>query len=420
MIRFSFERAMGVLLLVLTVILSLMMIHSPGTSDVPLFLNWMEVVYQNGLVSGYSKVMSGLRADYPPLSYAILYMARAFGNAVGLSPLMSFKVTILTFQLVSAGIILLLSGSYWIAAAFNACLLLSGVGLGYMDVLVAPSLIAAFWAVRLKRNVLGAGLFLIACLTKWQPLIVTPFIAVYLFEISDLRSFRYAVGTRLFWHLVILTAVTIVLLSLLFGLDPARSLWHGMNHPFLSGNALNLPWVEGSFYDLFFSSSSIQSELTYSMPPPIYLLPAKIIFSIIFVLIIVRATYTEKTLTYCLLFSIVGFVTYVIWNAGVHENHLFIAVILAYMLMLHERTPEHRVIVTILAAMFNVNLFVFYGVTGTELQSRVVGIDLSIILAMLYVVAWLFLVVYAWGAPQQRKESERGESEIDSSVMVSN
>jgi hypothetical protein len=38
MIRFSFERAMGVLLLVLTVILSLMMIHSPGTSDVPLFL----------------------------------------------------------------------------------------------------------------------------------------------------------------------------------------------------------------------------------------------------------------------------------------------------------------------------------------------------------------------------------------------
>jgi surface polysaccharide O-acyltransferase-like enzyme len=90
------------------------------------------------------------------------------------------------------------------------------------------------------------------------------------------------------------------------------------------------------------------------------------------------------------------------------------------MLMLHERTPEHGVIVTILAAMFNVNLFVFYGVTGTELQSRVVGIDLSTILAMLYVVAWLFLVVYAWGAPQQRKESERGESEIDSSVMVSN
>jgi uncharacterized membrane protein YecN with MAPEG domain len=72
----------------------------------------------------------------------------------------------------------------------------------------------------------------------------------------------------------------------------------------------------------------------------------------------------------------------------VHENHLFVAVILVYMLMLHERTGEHWAIVTILAVMFNVNLFVFYGVTGTELQSRVVGVELSVVLAMLYAVAW--------------------------------
>ena len=48
MTSFSFERAVGVLLLVLTVILSLMMVHSPGTVDVSTFLNWTEVVYQNG------------------------------------------------------------------------------------------------------------------------------------------------------------------------------------------------------------------------------------------------------------------------------------------------------------------------------------------------------------------------------------
>jgi hypothetical protein len=74
MTRFSFERAMGVLLLALTVILSLMMIHSPGTGDVPLFLNWTEVVYQNGLVGGYSKVVSEnlMTTPYPPLSFAIL------------------------------------------------------------------------------------------------------------------------------------------------------------------------------------------------------------------------------------------------------------------------------------------------------------------------------------------------------------
>jgi hypothetical protein len=56
-------------LLVLTVILSLMIVRSPGTSDVTdFFLNWTEAVYQNGLVDGYSKVADG----YPPLSFAIL------------------------------------------------------------------------------------------------------------------------------------------------------------------------------------------------------------------------------------------------------------------------------------------------------------------------------------------------------------
>ena len=438
MTSFSFERAVGVLLLVLTVILSLMMVHSPGTVDVSTFLNWTEVVYQNGVVDGYSKLIYA--SEYPPISYAILYIARAFGNMVGLSPLMGFKVTILAFQLVSAGIILLISGSYWVAAAFNASLLLSGVALGYMDVCVAPPLIAAFWAFRARRDVLGMALFLIACLIKWQPLIVAPFIGIYLFEISNLRSCRDAVGGRLFWQLVVLVAVTIALLSLIFGLAPARSLWHGMSHPFLSGNALNLPWVAEFFYKLLFPSSyrqlivelvekgrlsasygfSNQAELKVLMPPSIYLLPIKIIFWIGFGTVVIRAMRSEKTFKNCLLFSIIGLMTYVIWNSGVHENHLFVAVVLAYMLMLHERSREHRAIVTILVVMFNVNLFVFYGVTGTELQSPVVGVDLSVILAMLYAVAWLLLAAYAWEAAQPAKEGVRAEKETHAPVVVSN
>jgi hypothetical protein len=416
MIRSSFEQAMGVLLLVLTVILSLIMIHSPGTSDVPtFFLNWMEVVYQNGLIDGYSKVISGLHADYPPLSYLILYMAHAFGDTVGLSPLMSFKLTILMFQLISASIVLLLSGNYWIAAAFNGCILLGSVGLGYMDVFVAPPLFATFWALQTGRKLLATGSFLIACLTKWQPLIVTPFIAMYLLEISDFRSFRSSLGTPLFRQICVLVIVATAILSLLFGLDPARSLWHAMNHPFLSGNALNLPWLEGSFYHLFFRPSySIQYEFTYLAVSSIYLAPNKIVFWVLFITICVRGLYGQKGLSHCLLFSITGFVTYVTWNSGVHENHLFVPVILAFMLMLYEYTLEHRAITIILSVMFNVNLFVFYGITGTELQSRVVGIDLSIILAMVYVIAWLLLVVHAWGAAGSGTQTEHAESKTDS------
>jgi hypothetical protein len=123
-----------------------------------------------------------------------LYLARAFGGTVGLSPFMSLKVALLTFQLISTALILLLSRNYWVAAAFNASLILSSVGLGYQDVWFAPPLIAAFWAFEAKHNVLGTAAFLIACLTKWQPLIVAPFLGVYLLEISNLRSCRDAVG----------------------------------------------------------------------------------------------------------------------------------------------------------------------------------------------------------------------------------
>jgi hypothetical protein len=322
------------------------------------------------------------------------------------------------FQLISTGIILAISGSYWVAAALNATLLLSGVGLGYMDVCIAPPLIAAFWAYQAKRNVLGTALFLIASLTKWQPLIAAPFISVYLFEISDLRSCRDAVGRRLFWQLAILIAVTLGGLLIIFGSAPVLSLWYGMNYPFLSGRALNLPWIAGFFYKLLlFPSFSRQAELSFSMPPPIYLMPFKMMFLIVFITVIVLAIRSKKTFNNCLLFSIVGVVTYSIWNSGVHENHLFVAVILAYMLVLHERTQDNWSIVTILAVMFNINLFVFYGVTGTTLQSRVVGVDLSVLLAILYAVVWLLLMVYVWGPAQSRKQSDHAENETNLTVV---
>ena len=155
-------------------------------------------------------------------------------------------------------------------------------------------------------------------------------------------------------------------------------------------------------------------------PSAIYLLPVKIIFSIVFATIIISAIRADKTFNNCILFSIIGLVTYVIWNSGVHENHLFVAVILAYMLMLHQRTREHWAIVTVLAVMFNVNMFVFYGVTGTKLQSPVVGVDLSGVLAMLHAVAWLLLVMYAWEVTQPRKEGGNAERETHLPATILN
>jgi hypothetical protein len=96
------------------------------------------------------------------------------------------------------------------------------------------------------------------------------------------------------------------------------------------------------------------------------------------------------------LFSVVGVVTYGVWNSAVHENHWFIALVPAFVLVGTTRDPAARWIAVLVAVMFNVNLFVFYGVTGQEVIARTVGIDLSVILALIYVAIWLLLFCHAW------------------------
>src|SRR5262249_21282021 len=153
-------------------------------------------------------------------------------------------------------------------------------------------LIAAFWAFQSKRHVLGAALFLVACLTKWQPLILAPFIAIYMFQISDLRSLRGALDKFLFWQLLMLVAVTIALLSLVFGIAPLLALRTTMDELRLSGLALNLPWITGCLLTLVLSSSfSIQGDEcpVIDAPSALYLLPVKIIFGIVFGVLVVRA-----------------------------------------------------------------------------------------------------------------------------------
>jgi hypothetical protein len=394
--RVSFERAAGMLLFALTVILSVAMLHSPGTYDVLTYLKWADAVYGRDFVAGYAEVKS----EYPPGAFAILYAARGVADLAGVAQVTSLKAAILAFQLASAGLVLLLSRSWWVAAAFNFSVLLAAVCLGYLDICFAPPLIAAYWAFQARRNVLGAAFFLLACLVKWQPLLVAPFLAIYLFRVSGLRSLPAAVRTSLFVQLALLAAVVLAPLALVFGLSPVRSLWHGMSLPILSGTALNVPWIAGYFYELMVTPGfAAHAEAKTISPPAAYLLFFKSVFAVLFAALLVRAMQAEKTFENCLLlFSIAGVLTYATWNTNVHENHLFPAMVIAYLLMLHNFTRDNWAIAALLAVMSNVNLFVFYGVTGTRLVSPVVGFDLTLVLAALYALAWLLLTAQIWTA----------------------
>jgi hypothetical protein len=49
----------------------------------------------------------------------------------------------------------------------------------------------------------------------------------------------------------------------------------------------------------------------------------------------------------------------------------------------------------LLIVLLNVNLFIFYGLTGTQLVRRTVGIDLTLPLSVLFALAWLLLFLHS-------------------------
>lgn len=419
-----FENLAAALLLAIMVVLSVLLVRAAGTTDVESFLTWGALGQEHGLVDGYKVMVERWpatimgRSDeggfYPPLGFAWLYLVCGLADTVGISHFLGFKIGLLVFGFASTGMVWLFSRSVALAAAFQGATILSASGLGYMDVVPAPFLIGALWAIRNDRAVFGFVLFLVSSLLKWQPLILAPFLLLHVLEISNWRSIGTALTKPLLWQLGIAVAVTVLCVGAVFGGAPYAAFRWALLDPFLSGTTLNIPWVATFLAQLLFKANfSIANEVGHMMLRPLYLLPFKLVFFGLFAVTVLRFIRVERTFTNLLIFSILGVVTYGVWNASVHENHWFIALVPAFILAGAARDGPARWIAILVAVMFNVNLFVFYGITGEEVIARNVGIDLSVVLALLYGAIWLLLFCHAWsigplGAPLLALPKRRG------------
>jgi hypothetical protein len=412
----SLRTAGGALLLCMTFLLSVFLVRAQGTPDVLIWLKWMSIVHDEGIVAGYATIVANFPktvmespayinggGEYPPLAYAILYAAGRIGEMVGLTPFQSLKATLFLFHWAAVIVVLAASRSLLLAAAFSAATLLFGVALGYLDTLFAAVLIAAFWALASGRNLLAVALLIVSVMIKWQPLIIAPFVAAYLFDMSSLEAARDSFRRGLFRWVLAFGAVTVLVLALLFGSTTAVALKHATSHHFLSGLAMNLPWLEGYVLKvLFHPTFTAGSEMTPPVPPALLQLPIKLMFWAVFVAVFVMAARSERTLRNCLLFSLLGSLTYCTLNTGVHENHWTLPLFLSFCLLIHDRSEASGMICLLVAAVANVNPFFFYGVTGQPVQPPVLGIDLSIPFAVLCVSIWLALALYVWKATERR------------------
>lgn len=391
--RVKLAQAAGVILGVLLVTLTFA--RSPGTGDMDYWTRWAHHADVYGMTDGYAAD----KADYPPYSSVILLgalrLARLFGGGI----FEAIKLALILFLCLTSLIFWLWTRNFWLAVGLHLSLLLGSVALGYLDIFFASSLLLSLWALKEKKLAWFAVFYSITCLIKWQPIILAPFLLVYLLNIQKIGDWKQIDFKRLIAWVVLPALGILVLTVLAFGVAP---LWESLNrafsHNFLSGNALNFNWIITHFLHVFYPRQfgpliNGQARFIRTRELEITLIP-RLLFLLSYAVALVSFFRREKTFERLLLFALNGYLAYFIFNIGVHENHWFIAVLLAPILFWVN--GERLFLMLSLSLMSTINLFLFYGVDGRGLGfSRMITPTLDSALVLSIFNVGFFLVL--WG-----------------------
>jgi hypothetical protein len=272
------------------------------------------------------------------------------------------------------------------------------------------------WALEQKRLFWFSVAFTTTCFIKWQPLILAPFILGYLLRRRMTGDFSGPDLKQWLVRAVLPCCLVIAALLTIFGFEIFRTLARGtfgITDPVLSGNALNINWILTHFLrwaapERFGPLEGGFSDHISMTGMKIALLPI-VAFVIAYLTVLVTFLRRENSFGRLLLFSLTGYLAYFVLSTGVHENHLFIACILGILLYRADRACLGIAAAVALAA--NLNLLVFYGIDGRGLPfpRMVGGVDMALVLSLLYVSLFglLFYAVVKGG----RCGQEQGRAE---------
>lgn len=372
------------LLLAVTALVALGLVNSGGTTDVQVWMRWLGEVDTRGLREGYAASFT----DYPPLSLTLLYAVAQVARFLGIEAAACLKASLFLFWCLSGIAFWAWTRSAAMVLLLQLSILLNSVAMGYLDVWYTPTLILALWALQERRHALFSVLFGLSCLVKWQPLILAP---VLFLHVAREHGFGTTAGTR--WtalgRTVALPAAAIAAVLLLaFGTEWLVAFRRALNHPFLSGNALNFNWV---------ILHGLQKWLPKALGGLVggygtvvqtrdlrYLLPPTLLFFALYGMILWQFWRRGRSYEAALRYALTGYLAYFMFKSGVHENHLYVAVIAAAALAAQARAETWTLVTWSLVA--NVNLVLFYGLDGSGLGwNRVVWVDLALPIAILNV-----------------------------------
>jgi len=394
----SVEKNIWLVVLLALVLLSCSLVYSPGTLDVHTWSRWIRDYLDYSPVAGYAHN----ETDYPPLMVFIFYLFAKAGALAHIGIFGSVKITILFFSILSTSLVFYWTRSYAWTALFHLSFILDSVCLGYADLILGFFLILALLQLREKNIAAFSVTFALSVFIKWQALIISPFLFLYVLNINSRTDDHPAKNLKV--ALLAFTGISSVIIFY-FG---TNKLWSAFtwafHHPWLSANALNMHWVLTFLYQAFYPEQfgALHNGkiffITAANPPSIFIF-FKVVFALLFSFTVLAFYRSKKNMEDLLLFSLTGYLMYFTFYTGVHENHLFLAVILS--LLLASGNKHYFSLAIYLLAAFNMNMFLFYGFNGHFSPPRVIAgaLDVSLLLAL----ANTFLFTKIWFSEVARK-----------------
>lgn len=350
--------------------------------------------------------------DYPPGSLLVLGLEgrlyRAFRPDAPNKPLLNAAVNVAPL-LASVAIALLLyrsgqrpavrSLAFWL----NPAVVFAAPYLGYPDPLFAALALGAVQALARDRLSFAAGLGTAAALIKPQGVLLAPVIFGILARRGDARSWLRAVGAGACAAGLIL-APWVVGGHLLSALD-------GFRRPFgqatLAPLGLNVWWIAGWIADRVTATGPIIARIwtidafaaVAGFDPRI---PARVLVMAAAALVFVWTWRRHPTGEGPLALAVVVIVhTYALFATSVHENHTFLAVAAAPLLL--RGVPWSRLVLFATSAFLGASLFFAAGLGRRVTRLRTIEdlrstafVDPTILVAVLHVLFVAFLWRLLW------------------------
>lgn len=391
-------------LLALGVLVGIAFLNSLGTEDRGRWIIYIDLARHYGIFGTYPVAVlqgvGGAKATYPPLALILLALLAYPADFFHQRDFLVLKESLTPFTLGCAWVMAMWQEDRRIVlgVAMFLVLALNALMLAYIDVYFVFFLLLSYYF--LSRGQLGRAstLFVVSVLVKWQPIILAPLIVLFLIpRVGEPRNLvRF------------LPAVSLAVVALLFYGGPMfQAFTNGITEPAVSAKALNFNWLitalaEQHWPDYLVSGGTLLRTLhpqqfarEAQTPQAIvawHLLGVSTALRYVTYAVSILYFYISKrTLADLLRASVVSFFAYFTFGMAVHENHVCVAAVLALCWVAVDRSRWFEAIV--LGVMFNVNLLIFYGISGDGpgFSRLVFGQDATIYLAVFNVLLFLAL-----------------------------